>query len=287
MLAAISLAPVIGPPEATARQLRADVERAGQANRIAILPDRDPKATYGMRGYIVAARDRGGIKVSYIWDVTDAAGKRVNRITGEETTVPAAGSTDPWAALTPPVTQAIANKVATSLASWLPSQPGAAMPVAAVPSTTASGAGAGSLAARPVNSVTPTPAVATGNSTGATTASLPVASAIPTVTGAPGDGNTALASALHKEFSRQGVDLSRQNGGYRVEGVVAMGAVADGKQAIRIDWRVKDGKGAAVGTVTQKNNIPPGSLDGAWGRTAEAAAAAAVQGIIKLLPKSG
>ena len=37
-----------------------------------------------LRGYIVAARDKTSTKVSYIWDVTDPTGKRVNRITGEE-----------------------------------------------------------------------------------------------------------------------------------------------------------------------------------------------------------
>jgi hypothetical protein len=72
---------------------------------------------------------------------------------------------------------------------------------------------------------------------------------------------------------------------YRVEGQVTVGALKDGKQPIQIDWRVKDAKGAAVGTVTQKNTIMPGSLDGAWGQTADAAAAAAATGIIKLLPQ--
>ena len=72
---------------------------------------------------------------------------------------------------------------------------------------------------------------------------------------------------------------------YRVEGQVTLGAVQEGRQTIQIDWRVKDGRGNAVGTVTQKNAIPPGSLDGSWGQTADAAAAAAAQGILKLLPQ--
>ena len=38
-------------------------------------------------------------------------------------------------------------------------------------------------------------------------------------------------------------------------------------------------KGKKLGTVSQKNDIPEGSLDGAWGRTADQAAGAAVQGI--------
>ena len=64
-----------------------------------------------------------------------------------------------------------------------------------------------------------------------------------------------------------------------------MGPAKDGKQSIQIDWRVKDPKGKALGTVSQKNEVPQGSLDGAWGKTADAAAAAAAQGILKLLPQ--
>ena len=61
----------------------------------------------------------------------------------------------------------------------------------------------------------------------------------------------------------------------------------DGKQSVQIDWNVKDPDGKKLGTVTQKNDIPQGSLDGSWGKTADAAAEAAAQGILKLLPKVG
>ena len=63
-----------------------------------------------------------------------------------------------------------------------------------------------------------------------------------------------------------------------------MGQSKDGKQPIQIDWNVIDPAGKKLGTVSQKNEVPQGSLDGTWGKTADAAAAAAAQGIIKLLP---
>jgi hypothetical protein len=63
-----------------------------------------------------------------------------------------------------------------------------------------------------------------------------------------------------------------------------MGQGKDGKQPIQIDWTVVDPKGKKLGTVSQKNDVPQGSLDGPWGKTADAAAAAAAQGIVKLLP---
>ena len=64
-----------------------------------------------------------------------------------------------------------------------------------------------------------------------------------------------------------------------------MGVGKDGKQPITIDWSVTDPSGKKLGTVSQKNEVPQGSLDGAWGKTADAAAAAAAQGIVKLLPQ--
>ena len=79
-----------------------------------------------MRGYIVAAREKTKAKISYIWDVTDQSGKRVHRITGEE--VVAGAGKDPWAAVTPPVVQSIADKTAKQIASWLPT--GGSVPVA-------------------------------------------------------------------------------------------------------------------------------------------------------------
>jgi len=110
---------------------------------------------------------------------------------------------------------------------------------------------------------------------------------VPNVTGAPGDGRISLTSALQRELSRSGVSLANNTGGpnYRVEGVVDIGQTKDGKQPIKIDWHVKDPNGKKIGTVSQKNEIAAGSLDGAWGATADAAAAAAAQGILKLLPQ--
>src|SRR5690242_21118083 len=94
-IAKIALAPVIGAPDPVSKQLVSQLTAAVEKQRIAVAPDRDAKADYMLRGYIVAARDKGGTKVCYIWDVTDPSGKRVNRITGEEV-VRLHKPQDPW-----------------------------------------------------------------------------------------------------------------------------------------------------------------------------------------------
>ena len=73
--------------------------------------------------------------MSYIWDVTDPSGKRVNRITGEEAASPPTPRKDPWAAMTPQVAQSIAGKAANRFVAWLPSQGGQPAVASAQPSS--------------------------------------------------------------------------------------------------------------------------------------------------------
>jgi hypothetical protein len=292
-VAKIALAPVIGAPDPVSKQLVSQLTGAVEKQRIAIAPDRDAKADYMLRGYIVAARDKSSTKVSYIWDVTDPTGKRVNRVTGEEV-VPTTNPKDPWASVTPAVTQSIADKTASSLGAWLPNQKGAA--VASDTGTASAPAAVGgptnqtstqTVSSDAASSASVQRTAAASTTTASIQRSGDVSAMVPSVTGAPGDGNSTLAAALQGELSRQGVAVSEQAAGaaYRVEGKVIVSAAKEGKQAIQIDWRVKDPQGKALGTVSQKNEIPEGSLDGNWGKTADAAAAAAAQGIVKLLPQ--
>lgn len=279
--ARLAVAPVIGAPDNVAKQLQASLSGALQKQKVTVAQNATDKADYTLRGYVVSAREKAGVKVSYIWDVTDPAGQRLNRITGEEV-VAGAAQRDPWAAITPPLIETISNKAAGQVVTWLTSQkpassggPAAATPVAAAP---AAGASTKTAAAA---------APPAGPTTGSIGRDGPSTTFVPNVTGAPGDGRISLTSALQRELSKNGVSLANAAGNsYRVEGVVEVGQAKDGKQPIKIDWHVKDAAGKSVGTVSQKNEIAAGALDGAWGATADAAAAAAAQGILKLLPKA-
>jgi hypothetical protein len=280
-LRTIVLAPLIGAPEGVSGQLTSQLTSAASANKFAVASGRDAKGDFTLRGYMVAARDKAGTKVSYIWDVADSTGKRVHRITGEEIAAAQPNAKDPWASVGEPITKSIAEKTATALGSWLPNQPASAPALASAAPAAPAAAGAGTVEP---------PAAQNQPASNTTTAAIPrtpdTVAVVPVVAGAPGDGNIALAEALQRELSRQGLSLVDKPGSsYRVEGKVALGVMKDGKQPIQIDWRVKDPQGKALGTVSQKNEIPPGSLDGSWGKTADAAAAAAAQGIVKLLPQ--
>lgn len=284
--AKIQIAPVIGSPDNVARDLQSQLASSIGRDGIQVATAANATGEYVVRGYIVAAREKTKAKISYIWDITDQAGKRVHRITGEE--VIAEAGKDPWAAVTPPVVQSIADKTSKQIASWLSTS--GSIPVASNGNPPA-GTPATNIASNSAGS-TPSPSYPTTSNapiaptTGSITTSGPITAVVPMVTGAPGDGSTTLTTAIQRELTKNGLALSNVPNAqaYKVEGKVAMGQTKDGKQPIQIDWNVIDPAGKKLGTVSQKNEVPQGSLDGSWGKTADAAAAAAAQGIIKLLP---
>jgi len=106
------------------------------------------------------------------------------------------------------------------------------------------------------------------------------------VSGAPGDGRESLTVALGERLVAGGVKLASApaDNVYTVKGSVSLDYASWGRQSIRVDWQVLDPDGKRLGTVSQQNIIPNGSLNGAWGAIADAVAGAAADGIIKLLP---
>jgi hypothetical protein len=263
----LAVASVLGPPETIAKPLQTQLTAALEKQNVGLVKSPAEKADYTVKGYVTSGKDKASTKVTYLWEVRDAADNRVNQITGEELVAGAPGK-DPWSNVTPQVLQSIADKTAGSIVSWLPGTatqgPGIA---AAQPAKTAAAGPAAGLPATPAGSG-------------------PVTALVGDISGAPGDGSTALKVALRRELSRGGLSLTEAQtaGVYRVEGKVHVGEGKDGKQPIQIDWSIKDAAGQSVGNVSQKNEIAQGTLDGAWGKTADLAAAAAAQGILKLLP---
>jgi hypothetical protein len=314
--ARIAVAPVFGPSETVAKSLHAQMLAAIEKQNITVAKTANDKAEYTLRGYIISSKEKSKTKFSYVWDVTDPTGKRLNRIAGEEI-APSAQGRDPWAAVTPQIGEKIASKTATNLAAWLPtvpsagatppssgavppargdvpvaslSSPGSAPPPAGGPgaagaTTTAGIPPAAPLAAPPGSQTAAAPAaIAAPPATGSIDRG-PLAAIVPTVQGAPGGGSLELTNAIQRELTKNGVSMAQGGGqAYRVEGRVIVGQAAGGKQPIEIEWQVKDPTGKKLGTVSQKNNIDAGSLDGPWGKVADMVAEAAVRRIVELLP---
>jgi len=283
-VAKVAINSIVGPPDALGRQLHQQFSSALERQRVTVAAKDDP-ADFNLRPYILAAKEKNGTKVSYVLDVSEASGKRVNRFAGEEI-VPASPSQDPWAAITPAVAEAIAAKATGSFVSWLPSA-GASAAVADAGPASSPSAPKTADAARPAGKKGPALA-STQTTTGSIARDGALTAVVPSVKGAPGDGSSSLTAAIQRELQTKGVSLTNQASPatYRVEGNVILGASRDGKQPIQIEWVVRDPNGKKLGTVSQKNDIPEGSLDGAWGRVADQAASAAVQGILKLLPSA-
>jgi len=282
----VAIAPVLGVPDATSKQIIAQLSSGLDTRRFSVVTQPGQPADFTLRGYATAARDtaskdKTATKLSYFFDVMDKSGKKVNRIAGDEMLAATGTGKDIWNAVTPQITQTVATKTTTAFSAFVPTAPSPSPAMAA-----ADGVGAVKAAAAPADLAA---ARTNAPQTGSIEKQGSVSALVPNVTGAPGDGSQSLAAALQKELGRNGIALSDATTAqtYRVEGKVVVGPDKDGKQPIEIAWHVKDPQGKKLGTVTQKNEIPQGSLDGAWGKTADAAAAAAAQGIIKLFPAKG
>ena len=126
----ISLAPIVGAPQPIAEQFTHALVVAGKDRHLTILPAGAGSGSYTLRGYLLASSEKGGSKISYIWDVNDAKGNRVARVSGDEL-VPGR-TADPWDNVNGTVLNSIAGKTTSQLAASLPN--GSSKPVAAVSS---------------------------------------------------------------------------------------------------------------------------------------------------------
>lgn len=265
----MDLAPIVGAPPNIAKQFTQELAGAGSDNKLTITPD-GTGSPYTLKGYLVATSERKGAKISYILDITDTKGQRVGRVSGEQLIARRSGA-DPWSGVDSAALHSLAVMIAPQIAASM-SGGGSPPPAASEPSP------------RPAPSAS---APETAAAAPAARPKGPVTTIVAPVSGAPGDGTKSLTAAIKKRLYAKGVKLATVQTGntYTVKGTVSVTDGSGGKQSIRIDWQVLDPNGKRLGTVSQQNNIPKGSLDGPWGAIADAAAGAAADGIVKLLPK--
>ena len=273
----IAMGSVVGPPKSVTTKLTQALQTAGAERNLTILASGSAEAEYTLRGYLLSNVDGGRSKISYVWDVNDASGTRVTRVSGEET-VARGSSSNPWRGLNSTAIANIANKTASQLSADLPGGRGGRSSKPTATSSTSTGR----TAAAATGATAATGAAASSAKT--TAARKPSGVVVGSVTGAPGDGSRTLPSALKKRLRSNGVKVvSRGSNVYTVKGTVRLTSAGSSKEKIRIDWRVLEPSGTTKGTVSQENTIPKGSLNGPWGAIADAAAGAAVPGIKKLV----
>ncbi|MGH6825735.1 caspase family protein [Methyloceanibacter sp.] len=107
--------------------------------------------------------------------------------------------------------------------------------------------------------------------------------ALVTVSNAPGDGQASLRDALKKRLNAVGIKLASAPG-KNVYTIRASAKLSEngGRETVQLDWEVVDPTGKKLGSISQQNSVPKGSLDGPWGAIATAAAGAASDGIIRI-----
>lgn len=114
--AKFSFAPVTGAPASVLANLSSRLGSEAFAQQIVLVPSGDASATYVVKGYLSAVGDPSGTILVYVWDVFDTSGKRVHRISGQETS--ASGSQDPWAGVSPDTISNVARRTIAALVSW-------------------------------------------------------------------------------------------------------------------------------------------------------------------------
>ena len=117
--ARVVLSTIVGPPDPLGKQLHQEFSSALEKQRIAVVAGNDQGADFHLRPYILAAKEKSGTKINYVLDVSDTAGKRVNRFTGEEV-VPGNAARNSWSAITPAVAQSVAARASGAFAAWVP-----------------------------------------------------------------------------------------------------------------------------------------------------------------------
>jgi hypothetical protein len=111
--------------------------------------------------------------------------------------------------------------------------------------------------------------------------------AVVPVQGDGAKGNAELTEAMRDTLEAAGwtVRTNPAKDALTIKGVVQIGKAAGTTQAVKLSWLVAKPDGKALGTISQANAVPAGSLDAGWGPNARAATQAAAGGIFELIEK--
>ncbi len=114
-VAMVSLKPIVGGPATFSQALIRQLNEAALRENIALLVDADARGSHALSGFLVINANAGAVRLTHVWDVVNANGERIARISGEENVRVLAAGQDTWAAVSPALVAAIADKVITRL----------------------------------------------------------------------------------------------------------------------------------------------------------------------------
>ena len=299
---ALAFEPVVGIPEDRAAALATELGAGAAANNLPITGRDKPGVRFRIKGYFDAVAAGNETQISYIWDIFNAEGTRVHRIAGTETV--SAALPNPWSGVPDETLKDIARKTVEGLRSWLdsgapttavagdPLPPGATPAYAEAP-TAGTRAGLTKTAAIATGRGGRIPDAASALSPAGAGPTTTVAAPPPprftyflsSVSGATGDGAMALAHALSTRLEAAGGArvAERTDANYVITGEATVAPAVKGRQIVAIIWSVADEAGKALGSVRQIGKFTRGSLDKAWGTSADTAAASAAPGVLALM----
>lgn len=108
-MALVAMKPIAGPPPAVVQEIMRQLNQAAIKENIALLVDVGADAPVVLTAFVIAQSGKNA-KVSYIWDVSQPGGARINRVQGDLGVAVANSSQDIWASLPPTVIPTIVQK---------------------------------------------------------------------------------------------------------------------------------------------------------------------------------
>lgn len=106
----VQFLPVVGAPEAVARQLSAALAAAAAQAGVGIAPSDAQATPLRLKGYLSALAEDEATVVVYVWDLVNSSGERISRIQGQERVPRTGQGGDPWADVSEMALSAIARR---------------------------------------------------------------------------------------------------------------------------------------------------------------------------------
>jgi hypothetical protein len=232
---AVAFEGLVGVPQEIGDRLTAELGRAANDRRIAIVPARETSARWVVRGYFAPQTVGSDTVVGYVWDVFDRSGRRAQRLAGD---VRLAGATaESWAQSGAGGTRALASAGAAALERFVFAPQPTGQPTA------------------PTAAQAPQPPAERG----------PVASrrlAIGELSGLDSAQAAALRAGLRRALGELGYAIVEpdQPADARLAADITLNPPEAGRQMLALVWHVNDGRGTRLGEVRQMTKVADGTM---------------------------